>query len=102
MVEKCALIASGMIGIVDSQIEYGSPNFEYFDALLSLSITEMILIDNDIYVGTNVGYVLKFTEVSFSIFFIDHYCTCLHCRFSIENNISLTQSGCVIIMKKAD
>ena len=44
-----------------SHIRKRKRKLEYFDALQSLSITDMVLGENAFYVGTNAGMVSKFS-----------------------------------------
>ena len=44
-----------------SHIRKRKRKLEYFDALQSLSITDMVLGDDAFYVGTNAGMVSKFS-----------------------------------------
>ena len=46
-----------------SHIRKRKRKLEYFDALQSLSITDMVLGDDAFYVGTNAGMVSKFSIV---------------------------------------
>ena len=49
------------IGGFDKLTREWKGKLEYFDALETLSITDLVLADEAFYVGTNAGVVSKFT-----------------------------------------